>query len=62
MTLDVTLLQNKKGTLRQNLIKYYRFKSADTMCEQFNKFINTVKKEREEEMKEKYPCLDPSDK
>ena len=32
------------------------------MCEQFNKFINTLKKERQqEETKEKYPWLDPSD-
>ena len=27
------------------------------MCEQFNTFINTLKKEKEE-MKEKYPCLE----
>ena len=32
------------------------------MCEQFNKFINTLEKERQqEETKEKYPWLDPSD-
>ena len=31
------------------------------MCEQFNKFINTLKKERQEKTKEKYPWLDPSD-
>ena len=32
------------------------------MCDQFNKFINTLKKERQqEESKEKYPWLDPSD-
>ena len=29
--------------------------------QQLNKFINTLKKERKEEMKEKYPSLDPSD-
>ena len=41
---------------------YYRFKKADTLCEQFNKFIHTLKKERQlEESKEKYPWLDPSD-
>ena len=33
---------------------------ADVLCEQFNKFINTLKKERKEETKEKYPWLDPS--
>ena len=52
----------KQGTLQQNLRKYYRFEKADTLCEQFNKFINTLKKERQkEESKEKYPWLDPSD-
>ena len=32
----------------------------DVLCEQFNKFINTLQKEKKEEMKEKYPWLDPS--
>ena len=51
----------KQGTLQQNLSKYYRFKKADTLCEQFNKFINTLKKERQpKESKEKYSRLDPS--
>ena len=50
------------GILQENLSKCYRFNSADTLCEQFNKFINTLKREREEEMKEKYPWLDLSDK
>ena len=36
----------EKGILQQNLSKYYRFESADTLCEQFNKFINTFKKEK----------------
>ena len=31
---------------------------ADILCEQFNKFINTLKKERKEEIKEKYLWLD----
>ena len=39
--------------------KYYRFKSADTLCEQFNRFINTLKKEVREAMQEKYAWLDP---
>ena len=35
---------------------------ADTLCEYFNKFVNTLKKEREqEEPKENYPWLDSSD-
>ena len=51
----------KQGILQQNQSKYYRFESSDTLCEQFNKFINTLKKEKEEETQEKYPWLDPSD-
>ena len=51
----------KQGILQQNLSKYYRFELADIPCEQFNKFINTMKKERKGETKEKYPWLDPSD-
>ena len=47
--------------LQQHLSKYYRFEKAGILCEQFNKFINTLKKERQE-TKEKYPWLDPSDK
>ena len=50
----------KQGILQQNMSKYYRLKSADTLCEQFNKFINTLKQERKEETTEKYPWLDPS--
>ena len=38
----------KQGILQQNLHKYYNFESADTLCEQFNRFINTLKKERRE--------------
>ena len=52
----------KQGILQQNLSKYYRFKSANTLCEQFNKFINTFKKERKEETKENYPWLNPRNK
>ena len=52
----------KQGTLQQNLSKYYRFEKADTLCEHFNEFINTLKKEKEqEETKKNYPWLDPSD-
>ena len=48
----------KQGILQQNLSKYYKFKSADTTCELYKRFINTIKKERKEEMQEKYPWLD----
>ena len=52
----------KQGILQQNLIKYYRFKKAEKLCEYFNKFVNTLKKEREQKSpKDKYPWLDPDD-
>ena len=37
----------KQGILLQNLSKYYRFEREDALCKYFNKFENTVKKERE---------------
>ena len=52
----------KQVILQQNLSKYYKFERADTLCEHFNKFINTLKKEREQkELKGSYQWLDPSD-
>ena len=46
--------------MQQSLNKYYRFESADVLCEQCNKFINTLKKEKEE-MNDKYPWLNQDD-
>ena len=46
----------KQGILQQNLSKYYWFDLADILCEQFNKFINTLKKEWEE-TNDKYAWL-----
>ena len=37
----------KQSILQQNISKYYRFERAETLCKYFNKFINTLKKERE---------------
>ena len=52
----------KQGILQQNLSKYYRFERAETLCEYFNKFINTLKIEREQmEPEEKYPWLNSTD-
>ena len=51
----------KQGILQQNQSKYYRFESGGILYEQFNRFINTLKKDRKEEIQEKWPCLDPSD-
>ena len=52
----------KQGILQQILGKSYKFKRVDTLWKHFNKFINTLKKGREQkETKENYPWLDPSD-
>ena len=46
----------KQGILQQNLSKYYRFERAEKLCEYFNKFVNTLKKEREQKIpEENYP-------
>ena len=50
----------KQGILQQNLSKYYAFESTDTLCEQFIRFINMLKQERKEKMREIYIWLDPS--
>ena len=50
----------KQDVLQQNLGKHYHFESAEDVCNQFNRFINLLKKE-EENSKEKYPWLDDSD-
>ena len=50
-----------QGILQQNLSKYYKFERAGTLCKHFDKFINTLKKEREQKkLKENYPWLNPS--
>ena len=46
--------------LQQNLGRHYHFESAEDICNQFNRFINLLKKE-EENSKEKYPWLDNKD-
>ena len=52
----------KQGILQQNLSRYYRFEKAEKLCEYFNKFVNTLKKEREQRLPDdKYPWLDPDD-
>ena len=52
----------KQGILQQSLSRYYRFENAEKLCEYFNKFVNTLKKEREQRSpKDKYPWLDPDD-
>ena len=52
----------KQGILQQNLSKYYRYERAEKLCEYFNKFVNTLKREREQESAiDRYPWLDPDD-
>ena len=52
----------KQGILQQNLSRYYRFERAEKLCKYFNKFVNTLKREREQKSpKDDYPWLDPVD-
>ena len=52
----------KQGILQQNVRSYYRFEKAEKLCEYFNKFVNTLKKEREQKsLTDNYPWLDPDD-
>ena len=52
----------KQGILQQNLGRYYRFEEAKKLCEYFNKFVDTLRKEREQTtLIDKYPWLDPED-
>ena len=37
----------KQGVLQQNLSCMYHFESANKVCDQFNRLINTLKKEEE---------------
>ena len=50
----------KQGILQQNLSKYYRFEEAGKLCKYFNKFVDTLKKDREQTtLVDKYPWLSP---
>ena len=52
----------KQGILQQNLSRYYRFEEAKKLCEYFNKFVATLKKDREQTTPiDKSPWLDPED-
>ena len=52
----------KQGILQQNFSRYYRFEKAEKLCEYFYKFVNTLKKEREQKSQtDKYSWLDPDD-
>ena len=52
----------KQGILQQNLSKYYRFGEAGKLCEYFNKFVDMLKKDREQTTSvDKYPWLSSDD-
>ena len=52
----------KQGVLQQNLSCMYHFESVNTVCDQFNRLINTLRKEEEKTYgTDKYPWLDDSD-
>ena len=52
----------KQGILQQNLSKCYKFEEAGKLCKYFNKFVDTLKKDREQVSQvDKYPWLDPED-
>ena len=51
-----------QGILQQNISRYYRFEEGCKLCEYFNKFVDTLKKDREQTISvDKYPWLDPED-
>ena len=51
----------KQGVLQQNFSNVYHFETANTVCYQFNRLINTSKREERIEGAVKYPWLDDSD-
>ena len=50
----------KKEVLQEHLGKHYHFESADDICNQYNRFVNLMRKE-EENSKGKYPWLEDTD-
>ena len=51
----------KQGVLQEHLDKHYNFKLADDVCNQYNRFVNLMRKE-EENSEGKYPWLEDTDK
>ena len=50
----------KKDVLQKHLGERYHFELAENVCDQFNRFVNWLKRE-EENPKENYPWLDDKD-
>ena len=52
----------KQGILQQNLSRYYKFERPEKLCDYFNRFVNTLKRKREQKPPEdEYPWPDPDD-
>ena len=51
----------KQEVLQEHLGKHYHFKLADDVCDQYNRFVNLIKRE-EENSEGKYPWLEDTDK
>ena len=51
----------KQGVLWQNLSCMYHFESVNTVCDQFNRLINILRKEEKTNGTDKYLWLDDSD-
>ena len=51
----------KQEVLQEHLGRQYHFKLADDVCNQYNRFVNLMRKE-EENSEGKYPWLDDTDK
>ena len=51
----------KTGCLTANLNHLYHFEYAHQVCDQFNRLIDTLRKEESLKGREKYPWLDDTD-
>ena len=51
----------KQGVLQQNLSCMYHFESVNTVCNQFNRLINTLRGKEKTVGTDKYPWLDDND-
>ena len=63
-TLDLKLLgfyKIKQEVLQGHLGRHCHFKLADNVCDQYNRFVNLMRKE-EENSENKFPWLDDTDK
>ena len=50
----------KQKVLQEHLGRYYHFELADDVCDQYNRFVNLMRKE-EENSETKFPWLDATD-